>query len=1603
MGNNFSKKLVKHIKESRLNHAQLFRLFKKSIEPMDIVWLLKNDKELEKNDQFIEWIKEQNYDISYFLGYAGENLTIHKYISEKLKSLSLLDATKYADLIIGSFLFSVKNINDSNIKLEILKLYRPYILFSRITSHGEIDLNDLNEENKKYYEDKKQKADIIFKKDIYTNEELQELAKKAGYDERYEIFHMLDTYKGENIEFAIDLFSNFLQDLSVLLLSHPYVTGEYALKKLNEFNNPGRSNLFGKSDELDRYIIANNNPDELLAYAFFNDITEKKTLDCITTYDFKYPGDYFALLIKNFNYNNDLEYLQTKLEDIENQKGIDYILQGMKETQWETPEEFYSCYFAIAEKKPQVLENLINYFNIDFILKKYKGQNEHLIKRVLEKKETIAYDEKEQYIKLLGVLHDEKFVMQELQKRNIEIYDCLDCIENFNAIKVLIKFFIEKYGLISVINNMRRDLLKLVLNNIPDNIPEEEIVQVIFSVVHILEPDCVIELIKKYNFNYDTIQYMRRNFPIDERLDNLIENNYKNYLLLDRYYGKDENYIISLLKTIDIVHNPSYIKFCEGSNKIFNYLINEYGINFIFENYKGNNEEFIKSIFTKISLNEDNEKKYLSLLSRVNDNEYVLTKLKSYKFNQDIIQNFITELCNISPEVAELLINNFGANILLNYQGMDLFALRMKFNCFLGEELTNSLTDDDVKSLASKNMSMVFENKEKFISFYKSLQNNPNISQAVDFFCLYPLISTYLAKNEIAKEDISELEEVLNKCLWFCCKYFDRTKLPEEIRDILSDLDVFLDATGKINTLELNPVVSFDFIKYIYRNLGLDFSIKLSKYNTSSAETLIELIKNNEIDLIKFYIELYEKYNLFEENDKKENIAFLNFFSFKSLLEDIKNKNLQLNENDIKNLKKIIFNKNKYRIKSVDDLLNYKNTIEIYINELLESEDLDYIKENIAECFCNSYYDLIKQFYGYELCNFSKIIDVSKTINQEALNKLKLIPKEIKLIIFLKNIINCQNIEKLKMLLNGLISNGEILDYRNDFHNIINKIRNIYGMSFNSILTDINNLNSPRDTNSIPGVTIIDLNGERFNFYVHRLFHFDAKFSSYAQMLEDDPSLWTKLEGASTLSTSCISDKGLHFLHNNDPNGVVYLFNNIPNDSMLFMYGRDLCVQHGGHQLEPTSGENKFTDFESLIQATNYHGSYNELAVFREGIMPCAFACIGEVPNEATIKAAKYFSEILKVDIPIIKLNSEIYRKQNAENKERARQNFAIKANLSNLKDIFYDGTGIIEEKVEFCLNELKTQYKKGIIDYKEYIYLLSMMQKFIDVTYDKQDTKNLKRKVQLLRQSICILNNLTEQEIVEIETANLGESGIMYKMSTEDKKYLLKPSVEKVTLKNEPFRAEIQKSASTLQTIISPNTSVGVDVISEGPLRIARQELISVSETKKNILNSWFNSGVYLEPCYIKQLLQEYVVDFLLCNFDCYSGNFIVDSNNNIRGIDKEQSFRFIQDSNTLDPSFSYNPNGSQRVPIYFKLFEEYKLGNIDLDLNIIKECIKKVEAISDDDYIKIFEKYAESLDSENKQSILQMILERKKVCTQILKDYVIELQNSRNGGVKL
>lgn len=927
-----------------------------------------------------------------------------------------------------------------------------------------------------------------------------------------------------------------------------------------------------------------------------------------------------------------------------------------------------------------------------------------------------------------------------------------------------------------------------------------------------------------------------------------------------------------------------------------------------------------------------------------------------------------------------------------------------------------SIIDDDVikhiKNPSSISLKIMgIERVKKIISLDSFDNNNSDLMiQVLDLVLSKELDFTFDKK--IIEGFINLLNQnpnIIYKNYFELLLKVDESLLTEEQIKIRDNAKRLLEEYGKVNTLEKNEVFSYELVKHVVPALGLKKSADLMKYNSEADKIIINIIKNGELDLAKAYIEIIQKHHIFEDDDKLLHFAFKYFENCKPLIKDIVDK--ELTPEEVSNLTKIIMNNNPYNVKTKEELTRYDEVVEQYAKEKLKSSNIHDIREYFVTVFGFTELNEFESFFkDYQLDNFPQInyalYTIKEKYGEDIAKSLSFTVEEVKVILLMKEVLETDNIDELKQLIRlGIETKGHVLDYSDIVHNITLKVRKLYNYQINSSLTKIDTLKEKQKSKTSEQrktiidyrgqqkeatYTIIDMDEEPFNFVVHRLFNFDSTMSDLYTKLLKNPSLWTKLDGASTLSTSSISDRGFWFLNKDDPDGVVYIFDELPESFLLYMYCRDLMSQHGGHTLEPTFNNNRYTDLNSLNQITcsSENGSYNEVVGYRAGVMPKAILCTGLEPNEDQVRAADYFG------IPIIRVNMQKYEELKGARYRAAKESMSERATQEGIYNVMYNG--IVGERLDttinFCIDCIKESYEEGKIDYKEMLKQLLLVRQLAN-RISEPNNKQIIRKVDLIIHTIALAKSVSEAEIIKMEYANMGETGIMFKLQEGEKESLLKPSVDKKQLRSQPYRAEVQKAVAKLQKIISPDTAVAVEVLGKGELRVAKQEKITLGENRDE-LHDWIKNRGELDPKKKRQLLQEYVVDFLVCNFDCYVGNFIVDSNDNVRGVDKEQAFRFIDDIETLDPRFSYVPNGPSRIPIYQYLFERYQTGEIDLDFSVIDKALAILEEMTDIEYEAIFRPYAESLNKEHPEIILEKIVQRKHICIEQIKGYIASIR---------
>ena len=245
---------------------------------------------------------------------------------------------------------------------------------------------------------------------------------------------------------------------------------------------------------------------------------------------------------------------------------------------------------------------------------------------------------------------------------------------------------------------------------------------------------------------------------------------------------------------------------------------------------------------------------------------------------------------------------------------------------------------------------------------------------------------------------------------------------------------------------------------------------------------------------------------------------------------------------------------------------------------------------------------------------------------------------------------------------------------------------------------------------------------------------------------------------------------------------------------------------------------------------------------------------------------------------------------------------------------------------------------------------------------------------------------------------------------------YIFKPAYRKNTDIYQPYRAEVQVLASELQERISPKTAVKCEHCEIKGKKGTIQPKIELDEIKTKNISDYFIKDGKVDEKIIRQFMREYVVDFCLCNYDSTFRNFIVDVNGNLRGVDKEQSFKYIRNENEEEQDIDFfmekNPNEKYgaKPSIYGKIFNDIINGNINISvLEELRDAIGELNAISNEEYMKKIEPYINSLNIDSKQEslIYSNILSRKRNINNVFEVLKIKLyekiKNNKNNELEL
>ena len=283
-----------------------------------------------------------------------------------------------------------------------------------------------------------------------------------------------------------------------------------------------------------------------------------------------------------------------------------------------------------------------------------------------------------------------------------------------------------------------------------------------------------------------------------------------------------------------------------------------------------------------------------------------------------------------------------------------------------------------------------------------------------------------------------------------------------------------------------------------------------------------------------------------------------------------------------------------------------------------------------------------------------------------------------------------------------------------------NKISFINGIDSTECPVNVNG----QAINKNDKIKVVELDSDPFKLVVHAIGSSpDKSFENIPAQLIANPSTWNNREGATTLSTSLISNTHIELFHeipsNISNNDVVYYgFNQLPADVLRACSFQDAGTMHGGGQIEAYSRANQIFTPNGLISST-IGGKYNEVVMMRKSfknnskfygkLQPNCIICFNGVINDASKLAAQYF------DIPIYMINKSKYDSINANNIEMYKSGKIVKFDNSDIETILLTHGDYGMSKEILCLELCEKALDEGLISIQQYYERIQYMKDFME------------------------------------------------------------------------------------------------------------------------------------------------------------------------------------------------------------------------------------------------------------------------------------------------
>ena len=246
----------------------------------------------------------------------------------------------------------------------------------------------------------------------------------------------------------------------------------------------------------------------------------------------------------------------------------------------------------------------------------------------------------------------------------------------------------------------------------------------------------------------------------------------------------------------------------------------------------------------------------------------------------------------------------------------------------------------------------------------------------------------------------------------------------------------------------------------------------------------------------------------------------------------------------------------------------------------------------------------------------------------------------------------------------------------------------------------------------------------------------DENATDFGEKLEKNPEYWNKsIDKSSTISCSLISEN-----HTEHVDGFVDLvFDNLPNNELLYMGSGDIDTEHGVCLYNPRQMHPKPISYSSPERLIKNTKNYNEISIYRKNkkmknffgkIQPSYILVYDknkeEYSNSSIGKQALEYAAYFNV--PIIYLNEKKYKKIIEAKTEKYKNGDIDNFNIKDIKAIMELNTMTEEESLELIMKYID----KSTLSEEKFNNMINEIKEYL-TNYYIDSSKNINKAINLL------------------------------------------------------------------------------------------------------------------------------------------------------------------------------------------------------------------------------------------------------------------------------